>query len=134
MQRKYQPLQIYKWNSCSMLLKVFGIISYKIIGAPYALVVSQWCELLCQCRNPRLGFVTKARACKVVGQEGSPIITSHVLESVRECEKLNTCTPKWTPTLGVGVLVDFWIFRGRLKASKPIGLMSSLYHWKSLGI
>jgi hypothetical protein len=26
MQRKYQPLQIYKWNSYSMLLRVLGII------------------------------------------------------------------------------------------------------------
>jgi hypothetical protein len=41
MQSKYQPLQIYKWNSCSMLLRVLGTISYQIIEAPYALVLSQ---------------------------------------------------------------------------------------------
>jgi hypothetical protein len=36
------------------------------------------------CRNPSLGLVTKARACKGVGQEGSPRITFHVPESVGE--------------------------------------------------
>ncbi len=32
------------------------------------------------CRKPSLGFATKARGCKVVGQKGSP----RVQESVRE--------------------------------------------------
>jgi len=32
------------------------------------------------CHNPNLGLMTKARACKVVGQKGSP----GVKESVRE--------------------------------------------------
>jgi hypothetical protein len=32
------------------------------------------------CYNPSFGFMTKARACKVAGQEGSP----GVKESVRE--------------------------------------------------
>ncbi len=41
MLNKYQPLQIYKWNSYSMLLKVLGIDSYWIIGAPYALILSR---------------------------------------------------------------------------------------------
>jgi hypothetical protein len=27
---------------------------------------------------------------------------------------MNPHTPKWAPTLGVGVLVDFWIFRKQL--------------------
>jgi hypothetical protein len=33
-----------------------------------------------KCRNPSLGLATKARACNVVGQKGSP----GVKESVRE--------------------------------------------------
>jgi hypothetical protein len=33
-----------------------------------------------KCCNPSLGLVTKKRACKVAGQEGSPIVK----ESVRE--------------------------------------------------
>ncbi len=45
-------------------------------------------------RNPSLGLVTKARACKGVGQEGSLGITSHVLGSARECEGTNLHTPK----------------------------------------
>ncbi len=39
------------------------------------------------CHNPSLGFVTKARGCKVAGQEGDPGVTSHAprnAKSVRE--------------------------------------------------
>jgi hypothetical protein len=39
------------------------------------------------CRNLNLGLATKARGCKVAGQEGDLGITSHALEnakSVRE--------------------------------------------------
>ncbi len=47
-----------------------------------------------QCCNPSLGLVTKARACKGASQEGSPGVTSHVLESVGECEGMNPHIPK----------------------------------------
>jgi hypothetical protein len=43
---------------------------------------------------------------------------------------MNPHTPKWAPTLGVGVSMDSKIFRGQLQGSKFIGLKSSLYHWK----
>jgi hypothetical protein len=56
------------------------------------------------CRNPNLGLATKTKACKVVGQEGSPGITSYDPRSAKECEGVNPHTPKWTPSLGVGVL------------------------------
>ncbi len=46
------------------------------------------------CRNPSLGFMTKARACKNVGQEGSPGGTSYTPKSAGECEKMNPHTPK----------------------------------------
>jgi len=39
------------------------------------------------CRNPNLGFTTKARVCKVAGQEGSrelQNILSGMWENVRE--------------------------------------------------
>jgi hypothetical protein len=36
------------------------------------------------CHNPSLRFVTKAKACKGVGQKGSSGVTSYALESVRE--------------------------------------------------
>jgi hypothetical protein len=32
MQNKYQPLQICKWNLCSMLLRVMGTLSYWMTG------------------------------------------------------------------------------------------------------
>ncbi len=85
------------------------------------------------CHNPSLGLATKARACKGVGQERSPEVTFHALENAKQCEGMNPHTPKWAPTLGVGVSVDFWIFKKQFQGSKPIGLKSSLYHWKALG-
>jgi len=51
------------------------------------------------CHNPNLGLATKARACKVAGQERKP-------KSERKCEGMNPHTPKGASTLGVGVLVD----------------------------
>ncbi len=51
------------------------------------------------CRNPSLGLATKARACKVAGQEKK-------LESEKKCEGMSFHTPKGASTLGVGVLVD----------------------------
>ncbi len=84
------------------------------------------------CRNPSLGLMTKVRACKNVGQEGSLGITFYSFGSAKECEGMNLHTFKKTPTLGVGVLVDFQIFREQLQGSKLIGLRQFLYHWKAL--
>jgi len=86
------------------------------------------------CRNPSLEFVTKARTCKGAGQEGSSGVTFHVPGSVGKCEGMNLHTPRWIPTLGVGISMDFQIFKEQLQGSKPIGLRSSLYNWKALGI
>ncbi len=66
------------------------------------------------CRNPSLGFATKARRCKVAGQEGSLRVMPHAPRSARECEGIDPHTPKGTPTLGVGVLMDSQMFKGRL--------------------
>jgi hypothetical protein len=38
--------------------------------------------------------MTKVRACKGAGQEGSPEVTSHAHGSVGECEGMNLHTPK----------------------------------------
>jgi hypothetical protein len=46
------------------------------------------------CRNLSLGLATKARACKVVSQEGSPGVTSYAHGSAKECEGMNPHTPK----------------------------------------
>ncbi len=85
------------------------------------------------CRNLSLGLATKARVCKGTGQEGSPGNTSHAPRSIGECERRNPHTPKWTPTLGIGLPMDSRIFKEKLQGSKPIGLKSSVYHWKVLG-
>jgi len=44
--------------------------------------------------NLNLGLMTKAKACKGAGQEGSLGVTSHAFGSVGECEGMNTHTPK----------------------------------------
>ncbi len=59
------------------------------------------------CCNPSFGFTIKVRACKSVGQEGSPGVTFHAPGSAKECEGLNLHTPKGILILGVGVPVIF---------------------------
>jgi len=114
------------------------------------------------CRNLSFGLATKAKGVarlqakrkevrksrqrhyKSAGQEEarelrqkeareSHHILPGMLESVRECEGVNTHTPKATPTLGDGVPVDSRNFRKRLQGSNLNGLWRSLYHWKALG-
>jgi hypothetical protein len=80
-----------------------------------------------KCCNPNLGLMTKARACKGVGQEGSPRVTSHALGNVGECEGMSPHTPKWAPILGVRVQMDSQIFKERLQGSKIIKLKSFFY-------
>jgi hypothetical protein len=58
--------------------------------------------------------MTKARAYKVAGQEGSPGVMPHVLGSARECEGIDPHTSKGTPTLGVRVPVDSRMFKEQL--------------------
>jgi hypothetical protein len=50
----------------------------------------------------------------------SHISCSREVESVRECERMNTHTLKWAPMLGVGVLVNSRIFREQFHGSKPL--------------
>jgi hypothetical protein len=59
------------------------------------------------CCNFSLGLMTKARACKGAGQKWSSKVTFHALRSVGKCEGMNPHIPKWTPTLGVGIPMDF---------------------------
>ncbi len=64
------------------------------------------------CCNPSLGFAIKTRALLAKVQAKSEDRKSHfILSGVEECEKMNPHTPKWTPTLGIGVPMDFRIFR-----------------------
>ncbi len=85
------------------------------------------------CRNLSLGLVTKARAYKSAGQEGSPGDTFHAPENAKECEGMNPHTHKGIPTLGIGVPMDSQIFIEQFQGLKLIGLKRSLYHWKALG-
>jgi hypothetical protein len=64
------------------------------------------CKFPC-CRNPSLGLTTNARAYKVMGQEGSPGVTSHAPGSAKKCEGMSFTLPnefpfwelesQWTP-------------------------------------
>jgi len=71
------------------------------------------CQVLFEgyCHNSNLKLTTKAKACKGAGQEWSLGVTFHVPGNARECEGVNPHTPNWAPTLGVGVPMDFQIFR-----------------------
>jgi hypothetical protein len=45
---------------------------------------------------------------------------------------MNPHTFKRAPIIGVGILMDFRIFKKKLQRSKLIGLKSYLCHWKAL--
>jgi hypothetical protein len=77
--------------------------------------------------------MTKAKGLQGCGPRRSSGVTSHTLGSVRKCEGMNPHTPKATPTLGNGVLVDSQNFREQFEDSKLNFLWRSLYHWKALG-
>jgi hypothetical protein len=66
------------------------------------------------CRKPNLELATTVKACKGAGQKGSSGVTFYALGSVRKCEGMNLHTLKCTPILGVGVPMDFWIFKKQL--------------------
>jgi hypothetical protein len=45
---------------------------------------------------------------------------------------MNPHIPKWIPTLGVGILVEFQIFRKKFQGLKFIELKTSSYNWRAL--
>ncbi len=49
------------------------------------------------CCNPNLGLTTKAKACKVAGQEGSLGVRLHAPRSARECEGIDLTLPGELP-------------------------------------
>jgi hypothetical protein len=61
--------------------------------------------------------------CKPRVQPGNHI---HTLGSVGEFERMSPHIPKWTPTLGVVILMDSQIFKERFEGLKFIGLKTSL--------
>jgi hypothetical protein len=48
--------------------------------------------------------------------------------------ELNLHTPKWIPTLGIGISMDSRFFKEWLQGSKPMGLRSLLFNWKNIVI
>jgi len=64
--------------------------------------------------------VTKAKGLQGCGPRGRLGVTSHALGSVRKCEGVNPHTPKATPTLGDGLLVDSQNFKNQFQGSKSI--------------
>jgi hypothetical protein len=60
------------------------------------------------CCNPSLGFMTKARACKGVGQEWSTGVTFHVPENAKECEGMN---PTFSSELPFWELESQWTLK-----------------------
>jgi len=72
--------------------------------------------------------VTKAKGLQGCRPKESPRVTSHTLESVRKFEGVNPHTPKATPILGDGVLVDSQNFREQFQGLKLNGLRHFLYH------
>jgi hypothetical protein len=69
------------------------------------MIVDLFCDIFYH--NPSLGFMTKARGYKVVGQKGSPGVMPHAPGSAKECERIGPHIPKGTPTLEVRVPMDF---------------------------
>jgi hypothetical protein len=59
------------------------------------------------CHDLIFGLATKAKAWQGVGQECN--LGSHL--HYQKCERMNPHTPKWTPTLGVGIFMDLEIFQ-----------------------
>jgi hypothetical protein len=94
-----------------------------------------WTYFMCQmkCCNPSLGLATKARAYKVVSQEGSLGVTSHAPRSARGCEKINPHTPNGTPTLGSWSPGGLPNFQRMISQVKTQWIEELLYHWKDLG-
>jgi len=78
------------------------------------------------CYKPNFGLATKAKVYKGANQQWSLRVTFHVPGSVKKCEGMNPHTPKWVPTLGVGVSMDFRNFKGQLQGSKLIWNIKSV--------
>jgi hypothetical protein len=72
------------------------------------------------CHNPSLGLTTKARACEVAGQEGSLGITSHALESAKECEVMDPHTPSELPFWELESQWTFEFSEGDCRGQNPL--------------
>jgi hypothetical protein len=73
--------------------------------------------------------MTNARAWKGVSKKCNPWMAFTLL-GMQENVRKWTHTPKWTPTLGVGIPMESWILIKQFQISKLIELKFFLHHWK----
>ncbi len=81
-----------------------------------------------------LGSRPRQKGLQGCGPKGSLGVTSETPVSEGECEGVRHHTPKATPTLGDGVVVDSRNVKERFEGSNLDGLWRSLYHWKALKV
>jgi hypothetical protein len=81
-----------------------------------------------RCHDFNLRFVTKSKAWKGVGRKCNLGVTFAFIG----VWGMNPHIPKWTPILGVGIPMEFRIFKEVSQGSKFIGLKNYLYHLKAL--
>jgi hypothetical protein len=84
------------------------------------------------CHDPSLGLATKPRGCKVAGQEGDLGVTLHAPRSAKSVREWTLTLPSELPLWELESRMGSRIFKAWLQGSKPIGLKSSLYHWKDI--
>jgi hypothetical protein len=63
------------------------------------------------CRNPNLGLTTKARGCKVAGQDKDPKVTSHAPKSAKSVREWTVTFPNELQCWELESQMDSWIFR-----------------------
>jgi len=102
------------WNLHEIMSLLLPLIHIQIV---VTLALGSW---------PREG-IAKVRDKREARE--AHLILLGVQESVREW---TLTLPSELPLWGVGIPMDFWIFREWLQGSKPIGLKKSLYHWKAI--
>jgi hypothetical protein len=66
------------------------------------------------CHNPSLGLMTKARGCKVVGQEKDPKVTSHALGNAKSVREWTLTLPSELPCWELDSQMDSQIFKTQL--------------------
>jgi hypothetical protein len=112
-----------QWTPLHMIISFF-YCRHKISFVMHSLWSSHY--KLIHCRNPSLGLVTKARACKGVGQKWSPKVTFHASGSVGMWEIVR----EWTSTLPSEL--PFWELESQWtpKPSKSNCRDQNLLDWK----
>jgi hypothetical protein len=72
------------------------------------------------CHNSSLELMTKARACKGVGQEWSSVVTFHAPEGVGKCEGMNPTLPSELPLWKLESRWTFEFSKGDCKGSNSL--------------